>query len=38
MISEMTGTYAAEDEHKGEYVVIDGKNVIKFDINNIFLK
>lgn len=36
MISELIGTYAASDEHIGEYIIINDENIIKFNIDNIF--
>lgn len=36
MIAEMTGTYQGSEEHSGERIIIDGENIIKFNIDNIF--
>ena len=36
MISEMTGTYSGSNEHSGQRIIIDGNNIIKFNIDEIF--
>ena len=36
MIAEMTGTYQGSGEHSGDRIVIDGDNIIKFNIDDIF--